>query len=88
MTVWRVMTWVLAGSRQKSNAEVKRLISDVMRAPDFKPEELEGFDIQTATARLDDADKGLPQEDAFVRDKWRRTHVDLLIPTREKKLRG
>ena len=38
------MTWALIGSRQKSATEVTRLVTDVIQAPDFIPEELAGFE--------------------------------------------
>ena len=43
------MTWALTGSRQKSAAEVTRLVDEVLQALDFSPEELTSFDAQTAT---------------------------------------
>ena len=88
MTTWRLMTWALGGGRQKSAREVTRLVRDVIQAPDFDPEELAGFDAQTATTHLDAAQKSLPPDDPFSRDQWKRTSVDILIPTREKNRAG
>lgn len=84
MTTWRLMTWALASGHQKSAREVTRLVRDVIQAPNFDPEELAGFNAQTATTHLDAAQKSLPPDDPFSRDQWKHTGVDILIPTKEK----
>ena len=78
------MTWALAGGHQKSAHEVTQLVTEVIQAPDFDPEELAGFNAQTATACLDAVQKSLPPDDPFSWDQWKRTNIDILIPTREK----
>lgn len=88
MMTWRLMTWALTGSQQKSAAEVTRLVTEVIQAPDFVPEELSGFNAQTATAQLDAAQKQLPEDHPFVRDNWKQTSVDIVVPTREKNRAG
>ena len=39
MTVWRLMSWKLTGSSQKSNSEVTCLVHEVIQAPDFNVDE-------------------------------------------------
>ena len=78
------MTWALTGSRQKSATEVTRLVTEVIQALDFAREELTGFNAQTATGQFDAAQKSLPEDHPFVRDNWKQTGVDIVIPTREK----
>ncbi|KIM59154.1 hypothetical protein SCLCIDRAFT_96400, partial [Scleroderma citrinum Foug A] len=43
MSVWRLMSWKLTGSSQKSNAEVTCLVRDVIQAVDFKVDNLASF---------------------------------------------
>ena len=82
------MTWVLIGSQQKSATEVTQLITNVIQAPDFIPEELTGFDAQMATTQLDAAQKQLPKDHPFVRDNWKQTNVNIVISTREENSTG
>ena len=82
------MTWALTGSQQKSATEVTRLVNDVIRAPDFTPDELASFNAQTATAQLDAAQKQLPKNHPFIRDNWKQMSVDIVIPTREENSAG
>ena len=56
----------------------------MIQALDFDPEELAGFNAQTATARLDAVQKSLLPDDPFSWDQWKRTNIDILIPTQEK----
>ena len=84
MTIWRLMTWAMTGSRQKSATEVTRLVTEVIQASDFTCEELTGFNAQTATGQFDAAQKSLLEDHPFVRDNWKQTSVDIVIPTREK----
>ena len=82
------MTWALISSRQKSATKVTQLVTDVIQSPDFIPEELAGFDAQMATAQLDAAQRQLPKDHPFIRDNWKQTNVDIIIPTREKNSTG
>lgn len=88
MSIWRLMNWTLTGNRQKSVTEVTRLVQDVLEAPDFRMEELEGFDARLETRRFDAAENALPTDDPLAMDKWKRTTVDIVVPTREKNLTG
>ena len=39
MSIWRIMTWMITGSKQKSEAEVMRL-ANIVQADDFNPQDL------------------------------------------------
>ena len=56
----------------------------MIQALDFDPEELAGFNAQTATVHLNTAQKSLPPDNPFSRDQWKCTNIDILIPTWEK----
>ena len=88
MSIWRLMTWTITGSPQKSTSEVTRLVHDVLQAPDFSTEELAGFDACTETHRLDATQNTVRKDDPFSQDKWQCRSVDIAIPTREKNPAG
>ena len=82
------MQWMTTSSHQKSNSEVTRLVHDVLQAPDFNIQELQGFDAQTEARHLDAAVNALPTDDPFSMDQWKWVVMDLLISTRKKNLVG
>ncbi|KAG1885365.1 hypothetical protein F4604DRAFT_1918053 [Suillus subluteus] len=43
MTTYRLMSWMNSGSLHKSEAEISRLVKDVIQAKDFNPRDLDGF---------------------------------------------
>ena len=47
MSIWRLMSWKLTGSNQKSNEELTRLVKEVIQAPDFKIADLAKFHALT-----------------------------------------
>ena len=53
------------GSSSKSEGEVDRLVNDVLKAPDFRAEDLKNFNAHRENCRLDAADKTAPLEDGF-----------------------
>ncbi|KIK81966.1 hypothetical protein PAXRUDRAFT_46299, partial [Paxillus rubicundulus Ve08.2h10] len=53
MSIWRLMTWKMSGSANKSEAEVTHLVNDVLLAKDFSLEELQGFNAHTETKHFD-----------------------------------
>ena len=88
MSIWRLMTWKTTGSTQKSDSEVTRLVHEVLLAPDFDLQDLSRFNASRETSRFDAAEKEIPPEDVFGIDKWKRTSVDITVPTRERKKEG
>jgi Plavaka transposase len=85
MTIYRLMTWMNSGNHQKSQAEVTRLVKDVIQAEDFNPEDLNGFSVRRSLRALDN-DKG--EETAIFPDDWVETDVNLNIPTKSKDDQG
>ena len=82
------MRWKESGSAHKSNSEITRLVQDVLQAPDFNIDDLRNFDASRETRRMDAAQKMVPQHDPFGIDGWRRTTIEISVPTREKNKEG
>jgi hypothetical protein len=82
------MRWMMTGTHAKSVPEVNRLVNDVFQAPDFNPEDLQGFDARTQITQLDAAVKQLPSGDPIGQDKWKCTNVEIVVPTRVKNQSG
>jgi hypothetical protein len=81
MTVYRLMTWMNSGSHQKSEAEITRLVKDVMQARDFDPKELAGFSVKRSLRTLDN-DRG--QGPVAFPDDWLEKDIALDIPSKSK----
>ena len=88
MSIWRLMTWTITSSPQKSTSEVTRLVHDILQAPNFSTEELAGFDACMETCCLDAAQNTACKDVPFSQDKWQCRSVDIAIPTQEKNLVG
>jgi hypothetical protein len=80
MSIYRLMTWMNSGSHQKSEAEVSRLVKDVIQANDFNPSDLDGFSVRRSLQALDDNRK----KETIFPDDWLQTDVTLDIPTKSK----
>jgi hypothetical protein len=81
MSIYRLMTWMHSGSHRKSEAEVSRLVKDVIQAEDFKIQDLDGFSIRNSLRALDD--NGGNGTVTFP-DDWQETDITIEIPTRSK----
>ncbi|KAG2739001.1 hypothetical protein P692DRAFT_20704705, partial [Suillus brevipes Sb2] len=81
MSIYRLMTWMNSGSHQKSEAEVTRLVKDVIQAEDFDPKDLDGFSVRKNLRVLDN--HGGKDAVTFP-DDWLETDITLEIPTRSK----
>ncbi|KAF8419790.1 hypothetical protein L210DRAFT_3655102 [Boletus edulis BED1] len=86
MSIWHLMSWVFTGTREKSLLEVNKLVRDVLQAPNFSVEELEGFDARTESIHMDQ--QASVTSNFISSDKWRQTPVDILVPTREESRTG
>ncbi|KAG2753045.1 hypothetical protein P692DRAFT_201706406 [Suillus brevipes Sb2] len=75
------MTWMNSGSHQKSEAEITRLVKDVMQARDFDPKELAGFSVKRSLRTLDN-DRG--QGPVAFPDDWLEKDIALDIPSKSK----
>jgi len=60
-----LMNWKDSGTSTKSDAEVNRLVNDVLLDPIFKLEDLQGFSVARENQRSDAAEKKFPFFDSF-----------------------
>ncbi|KAH9912562.1 uncharacterized protein B0H18DRAFT_1088384 [Fomitopsis serialis] len=72
------MEWAHTGSNLKSNAEVQRLVDEVLMDKEFDIEELRGFKVARETARLDAID--VADETLRTVDGWRRVAITVPVP--------
>ena len=64
-SVEMVMNWKDSGAPTKSDAEVNRLVKDVLLDPEFKLEDLRGFSVARENQQSDAAEKKSPFFDSF-----------------------
>ncbi|KAI6095493.1 hypothetical protein F5141DRAFT_1221894 [Pisolithus sp. B1] len=88
MSVWRLMKWMLSGSKQKSEAEVDRLISTVITVEDFQPEDLQHFSAHRELRWFNVSEEDLRPDYVFCKDGWMETSVSIKIPTHDQKPDG
>ena len=60
-----IMNWKDSSTPTKSDAEVNRLVKDVLLDPKFKPEDLRGFSIARENQQSDAVEKKSPFLDSF-----------------------
>ena len=89
MSIWHLMTWVFTGSQQKSLSKVNKLVCGALQAPDFNIQELgNNFNAHAETHCLDNAQPPEHANDPFHQDNWRRSSMDIKIPTRKRNPTG
>ncbi|KAI0069257.1 hypothetical protein BV25DRAFT_1867060 [Artomyces pyxidatus] len=79
MSIFCLMNWMWSGSSSKSITELDRLVHEVLLAPDFRTEDLEGFDAKRETDRLDKA-LGSEKENSLPiapEDGWREPPIPI-----------
>ncbi|KAJ7138764.1 hypothetical protein C8R43DRAFT_1131929 [Mycena crocata] len=81
MSIYRLMHWANSGSNSKSEAEVTRLVADVIAADDFRAADLAGFNAHRENKVLDDSDKASAGDTPWVKDGWVEAAVDIPIPS-------
>ena len=74
-----IIEWQNSGGSSKSNAEVNRLVQEVLLNPNFKAQDLRGFKAGQENRRIDAADK----QSSFL-DSFQETSVDIEIPSGSK----
>ena len=81
MSKYLLMNWFHTGSTQKSEAEVTRLATEVILAPNFQSKDLLGFNAHRENKRLDNATAtaGEPQT-PFSTDDWQEVSVRIEVP--------
>ena len=82
MSIWKLMNWMLTGSRQKSEAEVTRL-ANILQADDFNPHDLQGFNAHTQMKLFDNSESSLDENNLQQQDGWQETLVHIEVPTQE-----
>jgi len=83
MSIWRIMTWMMTGSRQKSEAEVTRL-ANMLQEDDFDPRDLQGFNAHTEMKHFDSSESALDESNPLRQDGWKESSVDIHVPTQER----
>ncbi|KAF8890440.1 hypothetical protein BD779DRAFT_1438607 [Infundibulicybe gibba] len=85
MTIFRLMTWAShsAGNGHVTESALTSLARDVVCMPDFRADDLVGFDAHRENQRLDKSedDPGLKDTPFSNSDKWNETGIDIQIPT-------
>jgi len=79
MTIYRLINWMNSGSHRKSEAEVTRLVNDVLQAKDFDPKHLEGFSTKKS---LQELDSNINRSGVEFPDDWMQAGVKISIPTK------
>ena len=74
-TVEMLMNWKDSGATTKSDTEVNHLMSDVLLNPNFKVEDLQGFNVAKENQQSDAAEKKSPFLDSF-----QTANIDIEIP--------
>ena len=75
-SVEMLMNWKDSGAMNKSDAEINRLVRDVLLNPKFKLEDLKGFNVARENKRSDAAEKKSPFLDSF-----QTASIDIEIPS-------
>lgn len=78
------MNWFHTGGTQKSESEITRLVQEVISAPEFKPEDLAGFNTNRENKELDKAQNSPDNPTPFQDDDWREVSVEIEIPVPKK----
>ena len=75
-SVEMLMNWKDSGASTKSDAEVNRLVKDVLLDPNFKFEDLQGFNVARENQRSDAAEK----KSAFF-DSFQTAEINIEVPS-------
>lgn len=73
-SVFALMNWMWAGPATKSTSEFQRLV-DILKSPFFKKEEIEDFNVNCETSRLDNTPAHLN-----AKDGWTERKVQIHVP--------
>ncbi|PSR71616.1 hypothetical protein PHLCEN_2v12469 [Hermanssonia centrifuga] len=83
-SIFRIMHWAYTGSNQKSTAEIDRLVHQVLLAPDFNKEDLQGFRMGREEHRLDDHTTA-SSPDLPVDEGWHEADIQIPLPKEKTK---
>jgi hypothetical protein len=76
-TVFRLMNWFYNGSNTKSQANLNRLVHEVILAPDFVTNDLHDFSAARELERLDEYTDG---PGFSAKDGWKQSSVNIPLP--------
>ena len=89
MSLWRLMTWMMTGSTQKSGAEVTCLVHEVIRSLDFDHDHFVKFNAHTQMKQFDKSENAPGNSnDCLRQDSWKEVTVDVSVPTQERNPNG
>ena len=84
------MTWMMTGSRMKSEVEVTRLVHEVIESEDFDRNHLIGFNVHTEMKHFDKSKNSpRPRHESnstpnLAQDAWKESTISISVPTRER----
>ena len=85
MGIWQLMTWMITGSRQKSEAELSRLVHEVILSNDFDRSHFTDFNAHTQMRHFDKSENVPDGHNTGVQqDGWQEGSVNISVPTRER----
>ena len=88
MSIYRLMAWMNTGNNQKSEGELNRLVTEVICADDFKPDDLHGFNAHTENIRFDQSEHAEPSDPPSFTDSWTEKSVNIEVPIGTKDASG
>jgi hypothetical protein len=92
MGIWRLMTWMMMGSGRKSEAEVTRLVHEVIKSEDLDHNHFIGFNAHTEMKYFDKSENAPGTEsDGMLnlsQDAWKESTISISVPTREQHAGG
>lgn len=80
MSKYLLMNWHQTGSSQKTEAELNRLVKEVIGNPEFHPDDLADFSAHRENKQLDDARATADPRAPFLDNDWREIAVEIMIP--------
>ena len=79
ISIYHLMTWFYSSSNTKSVGELNALVKNIILAPDFKPEDLVGFNVKKEHVVMDLYHAEGPSPFAFD-DTWIKGLVEIPLP--------
>ena len=83
LDIWRLMTWMMTRSKQKSKAEVTCLIHEVIQSENFNCNHFVGFNAHTEMKHFDKSEKAPGPESESnntaspVQDAWKESTISI-----------
>lgn len=81
LSTFRFAHWFYTGGSNDAQGAANRLIHNVVCAPDFNSQHLQGFNIERLNSILDGIDNPKSPNEACAGDKWRVSAVTITIPS-------